>query len=191
MKKFLAAFLTICLMISIFSPMSVLAEDDEIINDENTEISDETSEYVPSVDDAIVLEEGNVSVSGYLPEDTVLSVTSLDELKYSPEEEIKKVKKEQIISEQTAKRVTRLLAKSIENSDSPEKLDSYTVAAKTGTSKKPLENGKGYSNKYYTSVIGFLPASNPQVLIYVVIDSPTGYGVFGSTVAAPVFKEIA
>ena len=112
-------------------------------------------------------------------------------IKYSPEEEIKKVKKEQIISEQTAKRVTRLLAKSIENSDSPEKLDSYTVAAKTGTSKKPLENGKGYSNKYYTSVIGFLPASNPQVLIYVVIDSPTGYGVFGSTVAAPVFKEIA
>ena len=112
-------------------------------------------------------------------------------IKYSPEEEIKKVKKEQIISEQTSKRVTRLLAQSIENSDAPEKLDTYTVAAKTGTSKKPLENGKGYSNKYYTSVIGFFPASNPQVLIYVVIDSPTGYGVFGSTVAAPVFKEIA
>ena len=112
-------------------------------------------------------------------------------IKYPPEEEVKKVKKEQIISYQTSKRITRLLAQSIENSDAPEKLDTYTVAAKTGTSKKPLENGKGYSNKYYTSVIGFLPASNPKVLIYVVIDSPGGYGVFGSTVAAPVFKEIA
>jgi cell division protein FtsI/penicillin-binding protein 2 len=43
----------------------------------------------------------------------------------------------------------------------------------------------------YTSVIGYFPASNPQVLIYVVVDSPSGSEMWGSTVAAPVFKEVA
>ena len=50
-------------------------------------------------------------------------------------------------------------------------MDKYNVAAKTGTSRKPLENGTGYSGTMYTSTIGYLPASDPKVLIYVVIDS--------------------
>ena len=37
-------------------------------------------------------------------------------------------------------------------------------------------------------MVGFLPASDPQVVIYVVVDSAAGWG---STVAAPVFKEIS
>ena len=37
-----------------------------------------------------------------------------------------------------------------------------------------------------------MPASNPQLLIYVVIDSASAGGpVWGNTVAAPVFKEVA
>ena len=67
----------------------------------------------------------------------------------------------------------------------------YTVAAKTGTSRKPLGKQKGYSNQLYTSVIGFLPADNPKILIYVVVDSPKGEAIWGSTVAAPIFREIA
>ena len=44
----------------------------------------------------------------------------------------------------------------------------------------------------YASVIGYLPASDPQILIYVVVDSAsTGGPVWGNTVAAPVFKEVA
>ena len=38
---------------------------------------------------------------------------------------------------------------------------------------------------------GFLPASDPKVIIYVVIDSPSGWGVYGSTIAGPVFRDIA
>ena len=40
-------------------------------------------------------------------------------------------------------------------------------------------------------MIGFLPATDPKVIIYVVIDSPKGWGIFGSTVAGPVFRDIA
>jgi len=70
-------------------------------------------------------------------------------------------------------------------------MDNYNVAAKTGTSKKPKENAAGYSNKLYTSIVGYLPASDPQILIYVLVDSASGGDVWGSTVAAPIFKEIA
>lgn len=113
-------------------------------------------------------------------------------IKYSPEEEAEKIKKVQAISPETARIVTQLLAKSVSNSKSYINLDKYTVAGKTGTSKKPMENKKGYSNALYASVIGFLPANNPQILIYVVIDSASAGGpVWGNTVAAPVFKEVA
>lgn len=57
--------------------------------------------------------------------------------------------------------------------------------------KKTKQNGPGYSQYLYTSSIGYLPASDPQVLIYVIVDSPKEGAIWGSTVAAPVFKEVA
>ncbi len=112
-------------------------------------------------------------------------------IKYSPEEEEDKVKRVQAISPQTAKTVTQLLAKSVANTKTPLNLENYTVAAKTGTSKKPMEHKKGYSNALYASAIGYLPASNPQILIYVIVDSASVGAVWGNTVASPIFKEVA
>lgn len=64
----------------------------------------------------------------------------------------------------------------------------YTVAGKTGTAQKPNGRG-GYSNQYDASFIGFLPATDPQVEIMVVVDSPqTSH--FGGSVAAPAFEQI-
>ncbi|MBE7709504.1 MAG: penicillin-binding protein 2 [Cyanobacteria bacterium SIG32] len=111
-------------------------------------------------------------------------------IKYSPEEAEKKVKYTQVISPNTAQTVTRLLAKSIEQGKSTLKMDKYQLAAKTGTSNK-IVDGKYSSAQSYTSAIGYFPASNPQVLIYVGFDNPKGYGVWGNTVAGPVFHEIA
>lgn len=112
-------------------------------------------------------------------------------IKYSPEEEESKIEKVQALSPETARIVTGLLAQSVANSKSVINLDKYTVAGKTGTSKKPKENSKGYSNALYTSVIGYLPAKDPQILVYVVIDSASNGPVWGNTVAGPVFKEVA
>ncbi len=113
-------------------------------------------------------------------------------IKYSPEEEAEKIQRVQAISPETARITTRLLAQSVADSKSFINLDKYTVAGKTGTSKKPRENSKGYSNSLYASVIGYLPANNPQLLVYVVVDSASAGGpVWGNTVAAPVFKEVA
>ena len=112
-------------------------------------------------------------------------------IKYSPEEEAEKVKHIETVSPETAKIITKLLTKSVNNGKSCIKMDKYNVAAKTGTSRKPLENGRGYSGAMYTSTIGYLPASDPQVLIYVVVDSAKVGPVWGNTVAGPVFHEVA
>jgi cell division protein FtsI (penicillin-binding protein 3) len=67
----------------------------------------------------------------------------------------------------------------------------YTVAGKTGTAQKALAHGLGYSTtNYVASFVGFLPADHPRVEVLVVVDSPRG-NIFGGTVAAPAFQEIA
>ena len=112
-------------------------------------------------------------------------------IKYTPEEAELKLTKTEVMTEDKARAITKLLVGSVNNSNAPIKLDRYQIAAKTGTSRKPNENATGYSNKLYTSIIGYLPASDPKLLIYVLVDSPSGGGNWGSTVAAPIFREVA
>lgn len=112
-------------------------------------------------------------------------------IKYSPEEEEEKIKHIPTISPQTAKIITKLLVQSVNNGKSSIKSEKYNIAAKTGTSRKPLENGRGYSGTMYTSTIGYFPADDPQVLIYVVIDSAQKGAIWGNTVAGPVFHEVS
>lgn len=111
-------------------------------------------------------------------------------VKYSPEEEAVKVQRVQVISPETANSITRLLAASVNNGRSVIKMDKYNVAAKTGTSRKPKENSSGYTPYMYTSTIGYLPASDPQVLVYVMVDSAKVGAIWGNTVAGPVFHEV-
>jgi cell division protein FtsI/penicillin-binding protein 2 len=112
-------------------------------------------------------------------------------IKYSPEEAAEKIKKVQVMAPENARIVTELLTESINRGHSPIKNPSYNIAAKTGTSIKPKENGAGYTNKLYTSIVGYMPSTNPQVLIYVIVDSAQGGEIWGNTVAAPIFKEIS
>ena len=70
-------------------------------------------------------------------------------------------------------------------------LDGYSAAGKTGTAQKIDPKTRAYSStKFIGSFVGFAPVSNPQVVIIVVIDEPSG-AYHGGDVAAPVFREIA
>ena len=111
-------------------------------------------------------------------------------IKYSPEEEAVKVQRTQVVSAQTAHSITRLLASAVNHGRSVIKMDKYNVAAKTGTSRKPKENTSGYTPFMYTSTIGYLPASDPQILVYVMVDSAKVGAIWGNTVAGPVFHEV-
>ena len=112
-------------------------------------------------------------------------------IKYPQEEYDKKIHYTRVVSPETAKTITKLLAASVNNGRSVIKMDNYNVAAKTGTSRKPKENAAGYTPYMYTSTIGYLPASDPQILIYVMVDSAKVGAIWGNTVAGPVFKEVA
>lgn len=102
------------------------------------------------------------------------------------------IKKRRVISESTSRTVTELLAESIETAKtSTVRLPGFRIAGKTGTSRKPVENGRGYSNELFTSFAGYFPVAEPQVLIMVVVDNPKAGNAWGSTVAGPIFKEIA
>jgi cell division protein FtsI (penicillin-binding protein 3) len=65
------------------------------------------------------------------------------------------------------------------------------VAGKTGTASKPDPQTGGYStSKYVASFVGIVPATSPRLVILVTVDEPHG-AIFGGTVAAPVFQQIA
>lgn len=69
----------------------------------------------------------------------------------------------------------------------------YSVAGKTGTTRKHVENIGYVNGRYIASFAGFLPAQQPRLLGLIVIDDPRadGASVYGGAVAAPVFKAIA
>lgn len=70
-------------------------------------------------------------------------------------------------------------------------VDGNPVAGKTGTTRLFDQRLKTYSkDRYVSSFVGFVPASEPRIVAIVVIGEPKG-GYYGGTVAAPVFKELA
>ena len=68
-------------------------------------------------------------------------------------------------------------------------IDEYRVGGKTGTAQK-VNNGSYMVGNYIVSFIGFLPADNPEVVVYIAIDNPRGITQYGGTVAAPIAKNI-
>lgn len=69
-------------------------------------------------------------------------------------------------------------------------LQEYTIAGKTGTSRKVLEDARGYGGGYVSSFVGFAPAEAPKLCVLVMINGPRGDAYYGGTVAAPVVREI-
>ncbi len=69
------------------------------------------------------------------------------------------------------------------------KLAAYSVAGKTGTSRKL--SGGTYSNKHLTaSFAGFCPVDKPRLTVVVIIDEPKTK-TYGGQSAAPTFSRIS
>lgn len=65
----------------------------------------------------------------------------------------------------------------------------YRVAGKTGTAHKQ-ENGRYADDRYVASFVGLAPASDPRLIIAVMIDEPSKGQYYGGAVAAPVFSQV-
>jgi len=97
---------------------------------------------------------------------------------------------EPVIRPETARAVRRMLEMATQPGGTAPKAQvvGYRVAGKTGTAHK-LE-GKTYANKYVASFVGFAPASQPRIVVAVMIDEPSAGQYYGGAVAAPVFSNV-
>ena len=70
---------------------------------------------------------------------------------------------------------------------------SMEIAGKTGTAQVALPNGGGYGPNVVASFVGFMPATNPQFTMMVILNNPqvNAGNRFGSILAAPIWKQVA
>ncbi|MPZ43420.1 MAG: penicillin-binding protein 2 [Betaproteobacteria bacterium] len=98
----------------------------------------------------------------------------------------------QVISPASAHALSKMLELAVQPGGTAPRAQvaGYRVAGKTGTAHK-LENGRYAASKYVSSFVGFAPASDPRIIIAVMIDEPSAGQHYGGAVAAPVFREVA
>lgn len=65
----------------------------------------------------------------------------------------------------------------------------YRVAGKTGTAYK-LVNGRYSNDSYISSFVGLAPASDPRLIIAVMVDDPRGGAHYGGVVAGSAFAQV-
>ena len=98
---------------------------------------------------------------------------------------------EKVISTETARAVRAMLELAVQPGGTAPRarISGWRVAGKTGTAHKQ-ENGAYAADKYIASFVGFAPASEPRLIIAVMIDEPAGSQHYGGSVAAPVFSQV-
>lgn len=95
-----------------------------------------------------------------------------------------------VISEETSEKVRFALESVVANGTGRNAyIENYRVGGKTGTAQK-VKNGVYMVGNYIVSFIGFLPADDPEVVVYIAIDYPKGITQYGGTVSAPIAREV-
>lgn len=95
-----------------------------------------------------------------------------------------------VISEETSKKVREALESVVTNGTGrPAYIEGYRVGGKTGTAQK-VQNGRYMVGNYIVSFIGFLPADDPEIIVYVAVDNAKGVTQYGGTIAAPIAKNV-
>ncbi len=102
------------------------------------------------------------------------------------------VKRERLMPARAARTLAQMLegVVSDQGTGSAAAIPGYSVAGKTGTTKK-LEADGTYSNtRYLAWFVGFAPVRNPKVLTLVMVDEPRGGDYYGGDVAGPAFSTL-
>ena len=96
-----------------------------------------------------------------------------------------------VMSPATAKQVLDMLELATQNGGTAPmaRVAGYRVAGKTGTAHK-LVDGSYANDRYISSFVGLAPASDPRLVVAVMIDEPNGKEYYGGLVAAPVFSRV-
>jgi cell division protein FtsI (penicillin-binding protein 3) len=95
---------------------------------------------------------------------------------------------ERIFSKQNSVAIINMLETVVDEHVPNAKIDGYRVGGKTGTSFKAVAGG--YGNDYVGLFAGIAPISNPEIVVVVIINEPSGDLYHGGEVAAPVFSRV-
>ena len=97
----------------------------------------------------------------------------------------------QPVSAEVSKTISKIMAEEISSGGGQNaRVAGYDFCGKTGTAQRLNAEGTGYAEgQYIGSFVGFGPLEDPQFVVLIVVDNPSGV-YYGAQVAAPVFKEI-
>ncbi|UOQ47963.1 stage V sporulation protein D [Gracilibacillus caseinilyticus] len=127
---------------------------------------------------------------GYLYEPYVAKAF-LDPVTGESVKESEPVLKNRVISSETSKKVREALESVVaQGTGRSAYVEGYRVGGKTGTAQKVGENGQYMENNHIVSFIGFAPANDPEIVVYVAVDNPKDTVQFGGVVAAPIVGTI-
>ena len=127
---------------------------------------------------------GGVLYTPYIAKEWVDPITNEVISRNTPEA------KRKVISEATSKEIRYALESVVAlGSGRNAFVDGYRVGGKTGTAQK-VKDGRYMENNHIVSFIGFAPADDPQIVVYVAVDNPKDTVQFGGTVAAPIVGNI-
>ena len=128
----------------------------------------------------------------YVPPKLVLETVDADGVRHRTDAGAER----RVVSETTAQQLRQMLVSVVsEGTGTRGGVTGYSVAGKTGTARKPDPVRGGYEDAagnyhYISTFAGFVPAEKPELSIIVAIDEPTG-DIYGGSVAAPVFADLA
>lgn len=99
------------------------------------------------------------------------------------------VVKRQVISEETSAAMREILEGVVNGQQGSNcYIQGYRIGGKSGTSQKMDVDSTGKT--YVSSYCAFAPADDPEVIMLVMVDDPTGEKYYGSQVAAPICVEV-
>ncbi len=101
----------------------------------------------------------------------------------------KPVTEAQVISPQTARTVSDILVRVVEEGVPQAQVPGYRIAGKTGTAQIPVPGGYAKEGTI-TSFVGFGPVPNPEIVILVKLDRPQSSS-WASKTAVPTFQRLA
>ena len=93
-----------------------------------------------------------------------------------------------VTTPQNARAVSRVLVDVVEDGTGKKaRMGSFRVAGKSGTTRLYSPEGGYERGAYWSSFVGFFPADNPQLVVFVKLERPKGT-YYGGSIAAPVTR---
>lgn len=114
-------------------------------------------------------------------------VKAIIDSKTGERKDVDQVEGEQVISEETAKKVLSMMESVVsEGTGKNAQVKGYSIGGKTGTSEDGVN-----TNKYVTSFVGVADIKDPEVVILILLYNPTGEGGHqGGAIAAPIASQV-